>query len=91
VNSKSFILFFTIRYSHLSVCRLYHLLSLLPSDPVVTPWAFWTVENDAILKGMEECMLLEGSQKSDTVEWSLEGVDVKEDVESIHCERKWGM
>jgi len=26
----------TVRYSHLSVCRLYHLLSLLPSDAVVT-------------------------------------------------------
>jgi len=33
---QELILFFTVRYPHLSVCRLYHLLSLLSSDPVVT-------------------------------------------------------
>jgi len=45
------------------------------------------IEDEAIRKKIGECLLLEGYEKSDTVEkWIFQWVDV--DAESIRCERK---
>lgn len=51
-----------------------------------------SIEDEAIQKRMEECMILEGHKKSDTVkQLSFQGVDVDADEESTRCESRWGM
>jgi len=50
------------------------------------------IEDEAMRKRMGECMLLEGHEKSGTVEQrGFQGVDVDEDEESMRSESRWVM